>query len=329
MMMRTNRRAEDFDRALSGDAAAVDPSTAALVALAGALAAVPQRPAPAFRESLRAQLMSEAVKVAAGGAAVSATAAASVPAATAVAPLKGLPNLLAKPAMQALTGGLATAVAVAGVGVGASRSLPGDTLYGLKRAVERLQNGLAGGTVAEADAVIEHARTRVDEIVALLDRDGLNAVDEVEGALADLKSDLDDATADLLAQARAGSRAAYDKLDATVRDFTAELSALRASLPPEAQDELAAAMATLNSTAALLGALPVPGGPTPTHSPTSVPTTTPPTTAPPSSPTKTPSKTPSSEPTGVVPTIRTPTVTPPPTTLPPLPTITIPPIDLG
>src|SRR5688572_3778930 len=111
MMNRTNRRAEEFDRALTAKGTPVDPATAALVAVAGALAAVPQRSAPAFKEALRMQLMSEAATIAAAG----------VPAAAGVAAAPSaigtLTKVLAKPAMQVATGGLAATIAATGVGV--------------------------------------------------------------------------------------------------------------------------------------------------------------------------------------------------------------------
>ena len=306
--IRTNRRAEEFERALSADGAAqVDPAIMALVAVAGALAAVPQRAAPAFKETLRAQLMSEATTMAAASTGASTAAAVSVPAAT--APLKALTNVLAKPAMQLATGGLATAVAVAGVGIGASRSLPGDALYGLKRTVERIQKSFAGGTIAEADAVLEHAGTRVDEVLGLLERDA--SLGRVEATLNELKHEIDAATADLIEQARAGSAAARAALRATIDDLTARLMALRETLPPEALEELDAAMGTLTSANAILVSLPpLPTtSPAPSKSPTKSPS---PTSTTPTSPTSPP-------PTGIEPTITVPP--PPPTTLPPLPTV--------
>jgi hypothetical protein len=305
MTNRTNRRAEEFDRALRAEGGAkIDPTTASLVALAGALTAMPQKAAPAFKETLRAQLMSEAASIAASG----------VPAAAGAAAGGGhvgsLAKALSKPAMQVATGGLAATIAATGIGVGASRSVPGDTLYGLKRAIERLQDDLAGGTVDEAQSVLGHADTRVEEVLALLDAGG--TIGQIESTLTDLKGDIDAAAADLLDQVRGGSREAYDTLTAKVDDLTKQLTGLREKLPVDAQDELDAAMATLNSTAALLRALPVPPlpGVTPptSPSPTSVtpssprPTTVPPTTVPPTKPPV--------------------TVTPEPTiTIPPLPTV--------
>ncbi|HWL37577.1 MAG TPA: DUF5667 domain-containing protein [Frankiaceae bacterium] len=309
-MKRTNRRAEDFDRALAAEGGVhVDPAIRALVAVAGALATIPQRPAPAFRESLRTQLMAEAANIAA-----SAPAASVAAAAPAASPAGTLAKVLAKPAMQVATGGLAAAVAVTGVGIGASRSLPGDALYGLKRTVEKLQKRTAGGTLAEAGSVLEHANTRIDEVRALLERGGADALAQVEKTLDELRKEIDDATAELLAQARAGSKAAYDKLAATVGDLSAALDGLRGQLPPQAQDEYDAVMAMVNSVTGQLKSLPVPGGITrPGEDPSKSPR---PTTPPPTSPSETtPPKT-------------TPPTSGPPVTVPPVdPSVTVPPVD--
>ena len=331
---RTNRKAEEFEQALGGERRGVDPTVAAMVAVAGALAALPQRPAPAFRESLRATLMAEAAQLAAAAIPAASIPAAAVPAAAAATPLQALAKVLAKPAMQMATGGLAATIAVAGVGVGADRSVPGDPLYGLKRAVERLQDDLAGGAVGQAESVLEHAGTRVDELLTLVERDA--SVARIEALIADLKAELDAVTADLLEQARAGSQAAYDRLDASVRDLTARLSALRERLPADARDDLDATMATLNSAGAMLAALPVPGTPgtpgTPTTPP--LPTVPVPTTPAVPKPTTTPSPTSTTPPTpptsapGVPsPTIGVPSVpvTPLPTVEPTLP-VTLPPL---
>jgi hypothetical protein len=316
--MTTNRpnRAEEFDRALSAKAGAkVDPTMAALLAVTGALAAIPQRPAPAFRDALRTRLMAEAATLAPHVAA----SAPAAPATPSVPAPRSVPKLLQHPAMQVATGGLAAAIAVTGVGVGASRSLPGDALYGLKRAVEGLQVGASGGAVGEAGALVEHARTRLDEVRALVARGDLTgaALARVESALRALESELRSALDRLLAAARSGSRFAYDRLSATIADLTSQLTALLGDVPPVAAVLVSQSLGTLNAALAQLAAMPVP--PLPTTTPvTPLPT----------------SITPSPTGTGVLPTgpvVTTPPVTRPPTTKPPVspPTtrpVTIPPI---
>jgi hypothetical protein len=320
---RTSRGADSFDRALNADAATADPSMAKLVALASALAAVPVVAAPAFRDALRTRLMAEAA---------TALPAASVPAASvpAATPSGGLRHVLSRPAMQVATGGLAATVAVTGVGVGASRSVPGDTLYGLKRTIERWQVGLAGDHTDEAAALLEHAQTRLDEVRALLDR---GALEQVSGALDALNAELKSATDRLLAAARDGSRAAYDELRAALARFETQLRALYGSLPAGARASASAAFATLNVAGARLAAFPAPPvstrtpSPTTPTTPTAVVTTPPPPTGtgtvtvpPPPSGSATVTVPP--PPTGSV----TITVPPPPTSLLPTPEITLPPM---
>jgi hypothetical protein len=285
-MNRTSRRAEDFDRALAAEGGAkIDPTMAALVAVAGALTALPQRPPPAFRDGLRAKLMAEAASMAAAASVPAASVpAASVPAAR--VPARSLTKVMAKPAMQVATGGLAATIAATGITVGTSRSLPGDALYGLKRTVEGLQVGAAGGATAEAVALLKEAETRLDEVQDLLDRGDL---DGVRKALATLADQVSSATSRLLAEARAGSRAAYDRLQAAIADLTARLVALLPQLPPEERGAASVTLATLNVAAVQLGMMvrpadpenpnPVPStststGPSPTTGPTS--TRTPP-----------------------------------------------------
>jgi hypothetical protein len=314
---RPSRRAEDFDRALSAESGAkLDPTTAALVAVAGALVALPQRPAPAFRDALRTRLMAEAASMAT---------AASAPAAAAAggSAARGLQHALSKPAMQVATGGLAAAVAITGVGVNTSRSLPGDALYGLKRAAERWQVGLAGGHAAEADALLEHAQTRLDEIRDLLANGSLR---RIEAEIAALQAELKSATDRLLAEAKAGSRDAYDRLKAVVLAYQRQLVSLYDNVPVDSRDEVAQALQTLNVARAVLAAVPVP--PPATKSPAPVPTTPPPTSHSPS-PTSTstsilPSTPPPTTPSNILPS--TPSVTPPPTTLLPTLPVSLPPL---
>jgi hypothetical protein len=315
--MTTNRtnRAEEFDRALSAaPGAKVDPTMAALLAVTGALAALPQKSAPAFRDALRTRLMAEAATLAPQ---VAASVPAAAPATPSVPAPRSIPKLLQHPALQVATGGLAAAIAVTGVGVGASRSLPGDALYGLKRAVEGLQVGASGGAVGEAGALVEHAQTRLDEVRALAARGDLTGATlaRVESALRALESELSSAVDRLLVAARNGSRFAYDRLSATIADLTAQLTALLGDLPPLAAALASQSLGTLNAAAAQLAAMPVPPLPTGTPvtpSPTSV--------------------TPSPTGTGVVPTgpvVTTPPVTRPPTTKPPVsPPLTTPPVTI-
>ena len=68
-----------------------------------------------------------------------------------------------------LAGALAGVIALTGIGVAGSRSLPGSPLYGLKRGVEGIELALAASDVAEGTRELQFARTRLREVVALAD----------------------------------------------------------------------------------------------------------------------------------------------------------------
>ena len=73
---------------------------------------------------------------------------------------------------QLAAGAAATTIAISGVSVGASRSLPGDFLYGVKRQFETVQLDLAGGKTDTAVRHLDFARARLTELADLLNRDG-------------------------------------------------------------------------------------------------------------------------------------------------------------
>jgi hypothetical protein len=69
--------------------------------------------------------------------------------------------------IAALAGTVALATSVAGVGVAAARSLPGDPFYGVKRATEAVQLWTARGDEAKGKRHLEFAQTRLAEVQAL------------------------------------------------------------------------------------------------------------------------------------------------------------------
>ena len=153
------RRADEFARLLEGSATTDDPALAPYVALAGALRAVPAGPGPSpeFRNALRQRLVAVATVQGVGE---QQTAAERLRA-------TGLTwNFQRRVAIVA--GGAAAATAIAGVSVGASRSLPGDAFYGLKRATESVQLALTSGQEARGKRHLEFAQTRLHEVEALV-----------------------------------------------------------------------------------------------------------------------------------------------------------------
>jgi hypothetical protein len=69
--------------------------------------------------------------------------------------------------LTALAAGAAVVTGVAGVGVGASRALPGDPFYGVKRAAEGAQLATTFGTEDRGKRHLEFARTRLHEVKEL------------------------------------------------------------------------------------------------------------------------------------------------------------------
>ena len=240
----TKRRAEQFAELLERDARTDDPALAPLVALGTALRATPttEGPAPEFRTALRQRLVAVATVQGVGETA-------SV--ATRVRETAGAWRVQRRLALVA--GGAAAVTAIAGVSIGASRSLPGDALYGLKEASESVQLAATQGDEAKGKKHLDFARARLSEVEALAGRgEALPAMvpgRPLAAALPD-SSDSDTITETLRAmddQTRAGAEdlyAAYEQSGSiepltTLHDFTrkqyTELMALLPSLPADVQ----------------------------------------------------------------------------------------------
>jgi hypothetical protein len=157
----TKRRADQFADLLERHARTDDPDLAPLVALGTALrsAAVAADPAPEFRNALRQRLVAVATVQGVGETA-------SV--ATRVRESAGAWRVQRRIALVA--GGAAAVTAVAGLSVGASRSLPGDAFYGLKQASENVQLAAARGDEAKGTKHLGFARARLSEVEALARR---------------------------------------------------------------------------------------------------------------------------------------------------------------
>jgi hypothetical protein len=163
-MRRQARLAQEFAAALEGrgvSSARRDPALAPLLALAEGLQAVPLAPAADFRDALRQRL------VAVAGVA---------PAPVAVpSPAQRAKNWVegwrVQRAMAALAGSMAAVVGLTGVSVAASRSLPGDAFYGVKRTAEGVQVSLARNDVNRGKRHLQHAETRLHEIADLVGTD--------------------------------------------------------------------------------------------------------------------------------------------------------------
>lgn len=80
--------------------------------------------------------------------------------------------------IAATAGAMAAVVALTGVGIASSRSLPGQPFYGVKRAVEGVQLDFTDGDTAKGAKHLEFAATRLREVRALARGDGELAAGE-------------------------------------------------------------------------------------------------------------------------------------------------------
>ncbi|MGH8862403.1 MAG: DUF5667 domain-containing protein, partial [Jatrophihabitantaceae bacterium] len=150
-----------------------DPRVRELVAALSGLQVAPA-PRPEFRAELRAQLVAVAPRLVAEGEAglVPAARAGGTPAA---APTAAKPDKhrtrgfrLAKPLIAAACVLTAFVLLLGGAVLLSRHALPGDTLYGLKRASENTEYSLAGGAVDKGKLKLEFAARRIGEARDLL-----------------------------------------------------------------------------------------------------------------------------------------------------------------
>lgn len=165
-------RAEDLARLLEGAVSSSAGPNAGLVALASRLRAVAPAldGAVAIRPDFRAALRQRVVAVATVQGAV-----ADVP--RDADDREGSPAVervlawsrtwRAQKRLAAVSGAMAAVVALTGVGVASSRSLPGQPFYSVKRASESLQLKMANGDTAKGTKHLEFAATRLREVRAL------------------------------------------------------------------------------------------------------------------------------------------------------------------
>ena len=164
---------------LSG--AGMSSAAASGAALAGRLratgAALDASVAPRaeFRAALRTRLVAVAT-VQAAAPAVDAVPAASPPARALEAAVSWSTARRAQRGTAVAAGALASVVAVSGVAVAGSQSLPGDPFYGVKRTTEALQLRTADGDVEKGTRHLDFAATRLREVRGLtLGRDALTS----------------------------------------------------------------------------------------------------------------------------------------------------------
>jgi hypothetical protein len=233
------RRADEFEALLTrGPGAPLTDREAArfaeLVAVVSELRALPEvEPRAEFVGSLRERLMAEADTV--------------------LVRQPSAPQRLAMPSttrprqrrVATLLGGAALVGATATMAVAAQTSLPGESLYGVKRGMEAAQVRLADGDAARGRTLLAQAETRLTELEELaagtggteqLIPDTLDSFTEQSGeGVRSLLTSYGSGGSDADVQvARAFTSTSMDRLDA-----------LQGTLPDSASDELLAAGRTL------------------------------------------------------------------------------------
>lgn len=233
------RRADEFEALLSRrpdtpiserDAARF----AALLDVVGDLRALPEvAPRPEFVSALRESLMTEADTVLVRQP--------STPPRLAMP----IPSRTRDRRVGALLGGAALLGATATMAVAAQTSLPGESLYGVKRGIESAQVRLAGDDAARGRTLLSHAETRLTELEELASGDG--GTEKLAPDTLDAFTKQSSEGVHSLLTAYERGRAEQDVQRA--RDFTADsmerLAALENDLPSDARDELLAAGRTL------------------------------------------------------------------------------------
>jgi Domain of unknown function (DUF5667) len=234
-LLSTRKRAEDFDALVSGRPSDSNrhPELEELAAVVATLREhSPVAPRPDFAASLRAELLAEAATVL-----------------SADSKTLSLPTRRAGARERRLVAA-ATAVVViggtAGVAAASQSALPGDTLYPIKRTIERAEAGLNTDDAGKGEAILEQANDRLGEVQELLDQDA--ASPQVPATIDDFSEQAEQG-AGLLIKSFEDDRDPA-KIE-QVRDFAASSLALLQELaktaPPEAQEALADAALVLQS----------------------------------------------------------------------------------
>ena len=172
----TRARAEELASLLDGAVAGPGSLTAPYAGLAIRLRALAPTleslavPRPDFRAALRQRLIAVAT-VQAAGAAVPYAEPLDRPRALDAA-VNWTQSRRAQRRIGVTAGAMASVVALTGVGVAASRSLPGQPFYGVKRLSEGIQLDLASGDTAKGSKHLEFAATRLREVRALAHHEG-------------------------------------------------------------------------------------------------------------------------------------------------------------
>ncbi|TNC28558.1 DUF5667 domain-containing protein [Amycolatopsis alkalitolerans] len=135
---------------------------------------------------------------------------------------------------EVLAAAVALAIALAGLGLVLSKdALPGDALYGIKRAGESAELGLTFGDSAKAQRLLEFASNRLDELTALGDASPAVYL----STLADFQREAKAGTAELTKVATQGSGRQLGELRTWSLDQHEKLLAAQGGVPSGAFGE--------------------------------------------------------------------------------------------
>jgi len=233
-------------------ARSTDPVTRALVSRLRTLQLGPA-PDAAFRAELRAQLVAVTPRLVAEG--VTAPAAAAPTTAFGQRLRAGLRH--ARRPLTVIAGFAAVFVLLLGGAVWmSSKTLPGDSLYNIKRASENVQLSLTSGDAARGHAYLDLAKKRVDEVAKLWSRATSSALGSgpqasggadsrttalITSTLGDADSDIRNAARLLTAQAVRDKKASdLTTLSRWAPDQISRLTAIVNAMPPGALHDRAA-----------------------------------------------------------------------------------------
>ena len=239
----TRRSAERFDALVEGNwHDAVDPRTAELLDVVGALRSVPQpAPRPEFVTDLRERLMLAAETELTPAVGEDTDSADAVNKRLTVTPRR-TPR---ERRLAVAIGGFAIVGATASMAVASQSALPGDALYPIKRAIENAEAGFQMSDDGKGATILANASGRLDEIDAM--------TSEGRGDAADIESTLDTFTAqaseagDLLLTdyEDTGREDSISQLHAFTTSSLDELAGLEDVIPPEAKPALLEAVQVL------------------------------------------------------------------------------------
>lgn len=243
----TRRRADELDAALSGSVpeqrADLTADLRVVARLRHAGAALDPAPPDEFRTALRARLLAVAAVQGIGE--------------TATSPQPAAVSWRQRAATVA-AGVTAGVVAVTGVAVAGSQSLPGDPFYGVKRTTEQLQLRLADGAREEGERHLQLAEERLGEARELAGGGTLSDDDErrVLEALSDMDADTR-AASRLLTQDFRTTRepAALQLLSRFAQDQRSGLTALLPVLDGAADDAVRDSLALVDEVGTQAGEL--------------------------------------------------------------------------